>query len=124
VFPSTTTTNGDTDGRDGMGNICFTDDPDAHFCSLYEIENAMITTGVHFQNSFVESWVDIPGILGTRTGTETYVPSSWQHTANNCSAWGWPDGAYNGHTLDDDAKNVTNSSCDTVLPVACCKQMP
>ena len=57
VFSSAATTDGDQ-GRSGMNAICMSEDPEAHFCSLVEIETAWMNGGVRFEHPFNRAWVD------------------------------------------------------------------
>jgi len=131
VFPSTTTTDGDAGGRSLMGDICPTEDPNAHFCSVHEIENAWSTTGVYFHSSFQQSWVDYPTNLGTKVIKSDYnnADSSWASDSPNYkrgNCWGWTNNADDkyGVAIRDYAVTLESLSCDEALPLACCKQVP
>jgi len=54
VFSSGPSISGNAGGRSGLNKICSNADFSAHACTLYEIENAMKTTGVYF-NGFLSS---------------------------------------------------------------------
>jgi len=125
VFSSTTTTSGDAGGRDGMGDICPTEDPESHFCSLYEIENAWTTTGVFFHPTFLSSWVDLPLRLGTKqSDVDGYVIDSlWPSMETNCMSWSSDTLGTGTHILGS-AAAVSETACSDTLSVACCKQMP
>lgn len=62
VFASTTVITDVTTvgGRIGMGRICLGEDPVSHFCTVQEVEAALRTVGVVFQDSFTStsSWLD------------------------------------------------------------------
>jgi len=112
VFSSTATTNGNPGGRLAMNDICPSQDPDSHFCRREEIENAWITTGVYFDTSMQDSWV------------EAFYSSDWSEGANNCDAWTYETSGDNGHAIVNGAHSLTSRTCDTILAVACCKWMP
>jgi hypothetical protein len=126
VFPSTTKTDGDPGGRDVMGDICFTEDPDSHFCSLHEIEHAWVETGIYFTTPYTETWVDYPKELGTYypdSSTGLINPSAWAHWDENCN--GWMDNTEVGMgMMIDIARTVRKRFCNYSRPIACCKQMP
>ena len=109
VFPSTATTNGYPGGRSVIGDICPTEDPDAHFCSQEEIENAWGTTGVYFNNPFPQSWVD-------------YYTTWEAGVASNCGGWNLD--STTGKAIQENVSYAVPVSCVFNQPVACCKQMP
>lgn len=123
VFSSTTTTNANGGGRSGMNAICTAEDPDAHFCSLYEIENAYVSTGVYFRNPFNKAWVDNPTRLGTRISTpDAPYGSNW--IENNCGGWVSDTTEKYAHAIMDSARANGSGKCNEVNYVACCKWGP
>jgi len=125
VFPSTATMDGSAGGRDDMGDICFTQDPESHLCSLQEIENAWVTTGVHFSNSFSKSWVDNPSFLGTIYPDSSGDPrnSSWGSVGEygNCASWSLDIAGPYGTVILASGAEIFYEDCDSELPIACCK---
>ena len=134
VFSSGASISGNVGGRSGLNKICSNADSSAHACTLYEVENAMKTTGVYFKDPFTKSWVDTPAKLGTDiVSPQTYLivgESNW----DNLSCEGWTD-ANSSHyaTLIKPQgtgvvwanENVTyDNSCDSLNTVACCKWIP
>jgi hypothetical protein len=109
VFWSTDTTDGYAGGRSAIGQICPSQDPDSHFCSLQEIENAIGTSGVYFENPFSDAWLD--------------NFSTWQSETENCNGW-INNTSFDGQTIIAAARAPSTASCSTDQPVACCKQMP
>ena len=128
VFSSTAATDGSAGGRNTIGDICPNENPDAHFCSLQEIENAWATTGVYFSDPFSQSWLDNPPLLGTRYPDSNGDPktSIWSSTGDygNCGSWSFDIAGMKGTVIMDSALSVFSATCDSTLPVACCKQMP
>ena len=133
VFSSTTTTTGDLGGRSGAGSFCQLEDHDAHFCNVYEIEEAMVSTGVHFSDPFQTSWVDFPQLLGTYNpdiDTGRARRSDWYDEDypsdgyGNCGAWSSDNSANNGATIWESGDTPSTALCDQSLKAACCKQMP
>jgi len=126
VFSSTTTSDGNAGGRSLMGDICPTEDPDSHFCSLHEIENAWTTTGVYFNSAFQTSWVDVPVKLGSIHVLDSgqYSGSVWHGQDENCGSWNSSDSDYSGRVITDNASVVGGQNCGMPVPVACCKQIP
>ena len=62
VFSTSAKTDGsppDGGGRVGMNAMCSAEDPNAHFCTVQEVEFAMLRSGVYFNSSKTEeSWID------------------------------------------------------------------
>jgi hypothetical protein len=113
VFSTTATTNGNGGGRSGMGAVCIAEDPESHFCTRDEITNALLTTGVVFENPFPESWLD--------QVTQT-VGHSWADS-ENCFGWSATDSA-SGWVILSNAQNTGGPVCTSTRPVACCKWVP
>jgi hypothetical protein len=119
VFSSTATTDGNAGGRTGMNQICLSQDPASHLCSLEEIETAWVNRGVIFQSPFVRAWVDNP-ILG----------SNWYY--HSCTGWSYNGTVeYFGTWIDDNGQSVQvgdqynlKAWCNEVHPVTCCKSAP
>lgn len=132
VFSSSTTTTGNpaavvgASSRRGMTLICHIDDPDAHFCTAHEIENALLTTGVDFSGLAATSWLDH---MDLRTIYESYggdlYLSSWANAVNaprNCYGWHDTAAGYYGITIIEGGQYLTNGAlCTSELPVACCR---
>lgn len=109
VFPSTDPTDGYAGGRAAIEQICPDQDPDSHFCSLEEIENAIGTSGIYFENPFYAAWLD--------------NFSTWNSETENCN--GWIDNtSFDGLNIVPAARAISDAPCSTSQPVACCKQMP
>jgi hypothetical protein len=106
IFSSTAMTDGNGNGRRGMFEICHSEDPESHFCSMHEIDNALKATGVNFSPDLSDSWVD-------RIFT-------WSDT-DNCSGWTNIDPNQYGDQILADASNIKQELCADVQPVACCK---
>jgi hypothetical protein len=133
VFSTAASTNGSAGGRAGMNDQCLLEEPDSHFCTLSEIENAMMTGGVRFRSPFVEAWVDNPG-LGTVLTHQidgAYHDSRWQY--GNCQGWATNQSAYDAVILFNDATGVNTEGqggiyveahCQEVKRVACCRWAP
>ena len=111
IFPSTATTDGAAGGRSAIQQICPSEDPDAHFCSVYEIENAWATTGIFFSDPFPQSWVEKPD-------------EDWSSTGLDCSGWWNNSSTSGGAAIHINARFMDNMHCNTALPVACCKRIP
>lgn len=135
VFSSSATTTGDVGGRTGLGTICANEDPSAHACTLYEIENAMKTTGVFFRDPFTTSWVDTPAKLGTDIiNTQSYRitgSSDWRDlsclgwTTSDSTSYGTLIGAQASRVIWGDSGNLLyDNACNASNTVACCKMMP
>ena len=128
VFSSTATTDGSAGGRNTIGDLCPTEDPGSHFCSLQEIENAWAISGVHFSDPFPQSWVDNPTLLGTFYPDSNGDPRTSMWTSigeyGNCASWTNDIVGAKGIIIMGSAVSVFSVTCDTVLPIACCKQMP
>jgi hypothetical protein len=112
VFNAGYETNGDVGGRSLMGEICTNADPESHFCSMEEIENARVTNGVYFLVDFNASWADVVEI---NTG-------GWS-SGLNCSGW-TSDAGEGGFILSSFASSLDFVTCDNTADVACCKQIP
>jgi hypothetical protein len=112
VFSTKAKTTGDAGGRVGMGEKCAAEDPNAHFCEIGAIYNALTTTGVVFNISLEqETWVDAVGF-------ETDV--DWEGLS--CGGFNSEDGE--GYVLEPKATNVASQFCSSNLPIACCKWVP
>jgi hypothetical protein len=111
VFNTTVSVDGAAGGRSEMDNACFSEDPDAHFCHMDEIESAWIT-GVHFQSFFEPSWVD------------NFSGTNWADGIANCSGWILSDDFITGTTIYSRGTGFDNKTCDTVQRIACCKRIP
>ena len=123
VFPSTSITDGDAGGRSAIQQICPSEDPDAHFCSLCEIENAWATTGIFFSDPFPQSWLDYPSRLGTFVyRTDGYPERSDWYGSYNCD--GWTSKSPRGKAIYTSALYLASPTCAATLPVACCKRIP
>ncbi len=131
VFSSTATRDGNAGGRAGMNDVCVSQDTSSHFCSLPEIETAMMYRGVRFQSPFLKAWVDNP-TLGTvirHQATGTATNSVWEH--NICDGWTSNNGTIEGVWINDQAKGVSietfggtpfySAVCSQINHVACCK---
>jgi hypothetical protein len=130
VFSSTATRDGNASGRAGMNDVCVSQDASSHFCSLPEIETAMMYRGVRFQSPFLRAWVDNP-TLGTvirHQATGTGENSVWEHDI--CNGWTSNNGTIEGIWIDDMAKGVNievygglhmDAFCSQINHVACCK---
>lgn len=114
VFSSVGTTTGNGGGRSGMNAICSATDIESHFCTVYEIENALKSSGAYFSTPFSDSWAD---------------------NLSQTSLGYWYTGKCNGWTIDTiegTGYRITSSgvsldwttTCDAVLNVACCKWIP
>jgi hypothetical protein len=110
IFPSTATTDGDAGGRSGIHQICPSEDSDAHFCSVNEIENSWDTTGIFFSDPFPDSWVE-------------KTDENWAGSVD-CSGWKNNTSSVYGASIESNARLLDNTNCNTTLPVACCKQIP
>jgi hypothetical protein len=134
VFTSSSTTNGAAaDGRAGMGALCRVNDPDAHFCTLEEINNAFGSTGVVFVTPFPMAWVDMirHRNIARPNGADTYSTGNyyWRGVESsadpfyiqNCNGWTNANGASYGTIIMLNAENYTQVTCNQPLPVACCK---
>ena len=128
VFFSTESTNGNAGGRVGMDTICSNTDPSSHFCSIHEIENAWINTGVYFNTPLAETgWLDNPTMLGTTIVNQDLhiVSSDWQYTSSwSASCQGWTVYTDLGWAIESGANDVTQYSCNEVKKVTCCKWNP
>ena len=113
VFSSTTLTDGNPGGRDAMQNICFSEDPDSHFCSVDEISNAWVETGVHFTYPFTDTWVDNP-----------YLEGDWIFEDRSCGSWLENSAAVQGNLIFSTARNIVGRNCSAEHHIACCKRMP
>ena len=123
VFSSTATTKGGAGGRAGMNALCSAENPNSHFCSLFEVENAFISTGVYFVHPFSESWIDLPNKLGSRypnpdTGTVPINNSRWG--TYSCEGWTLVSDLNKGHSIGETASSTSTSACDETLQVSCC----
>jgi hypothetical protein len=118
IFPSKARTTGDAGGRIKIQRICPTEDPDAHFCSIREIENAWDSIGIYYDDQFPFAWVD--------DYYETYNWVDSQHSyspVNSCGGWLINDGKFNGGIINT-GREYRPGECDADLPVACCKRIP
>jgi hypothetical protein len=128
VFSSLATTDGTAGGRSGMNDICASEDPDSHFCSLNEIEYAWMIKGVKFNSNFSGAWLDSQQ-LGTvikhlATGQDTL--STWGRDYS-CGGWTSTD-SWGEFILDGGARLNWEGAdggiyiyCSEVHPVTCCK---
>jgi len=135
VFSSAGTTAGGGGGRSGMNQICANHDPASHFCSLNEIESAMMGGGVRFAPGFVDSWVDRL-YLGTQVTHQvdgSLHVSSWNY--NNCNGWTSNSNSIeavyilvDGMGINIEPDPATGQSfagfCNTSRHVACCRWEP
>jgi len=112
VFSSTSTTDGDADGRPGMNTICSNEESLAHFCTVDEVESAFKSNGVYFATLFHKSWVDAP--LAT---------SSWNDAYENCNGW-TSNSDPSGKAINHMASHVIEEPCNQNIQVACCKWIP
>jgi hypothetical protein len=135
VFSTDANTTGSGGGRSGMNFKCTDQDPESHFCTLPEIENAMMTSGVRFSTPFVEAWVDNPslGTVITHQVDGTAHISVWQH--NNCVGWNinlntqfgtviFDNGVGLSIELDPGTGQPSPRPCDLNRRVACCRWVP
>lgn len=112
VFSTTAKTTGMGGGRVGMYEKCAAEDPNAHFCEIGEIYNAVTTSGVVFNTSLTqETWVDAVGF-------ETDV--NW----SGLSCGGFNSEDNEGYVIEPKAADISSQLCSSNLPVACCKWVP
>jgi|GEM_PF-6973347 len=128
VFPSSSTTNGDAGGRSGMAAICEATDAESNPCTIEEIENAWIETGVKFAPFAGEIWVD-NAKLGTLVSFYDTPPGSeWAGSSSpgprNCNGWTSTSGTGFGLTLASNGQDINLEYCDANIAVACCKRSP
>lgn len=114
VFSTGFETGGNVGGRSFMGEICTNEDPNAHFCSMEEIENARVTNGVYFLVDFVSSWVDVID----------FSQGGWSDVGLNCAGWSSENDLHTGFVLSAFASSLDVVTCDSLARVACCKQIP
>ena len=109
IFSSTATTDGDA-GRPGMHAICSSEDPQAHFCDLLEIDNAKTKEGVYFAQPLVESWIDY----------------GWYSDTDNCNGWTTNAASpFMGDIIYNGAQDLWGEAlCNTTHPALCCKWIP
>jgi len=112
VFSLPLSTQGDVGGRPAIMDLCPTEDPESHFCSLEEIENAWAATGVFFSSSLENAWVD------------TFSATYWVSDTDNCNGWTSSDSAHSGYTISEYFVARATYGCHSSMSVACCKQMP
>jgi len=117
VFSTVAKTTGKAGGRVAMHAKCSAEDPKAHFCTNYEIQNAMLSNGVYFASSTTEeSWIDW---LDYKDTTGVY---DWSFF--NCKSWTYSAYPDEGITLNTNAYDFSSEYCETSLPIACCKWVP
>jgi hypothetical protein len=135
VFSTDANTTGSGGGRSGMNFKCTDQDPESHFCTLPEIENAMMTSGVRFSTPFVEAWVDNPtlGKVITHQVDGTAHNSVWK--INNCEGWNVALSDRFGAVILDNGVGVSIEidpatgmdsprPCNSNRRVACCRWVP
>ena len=111
VFSTTAKTSGAGGGRVGMNAKCAEEDPNAHFCTSTEVQNAASSTGVYFESSPSEdSLIDDIG-QGNLNG-------------DNCLGWTTNSSSLGGKILARNAKWIQSINCEVTLPIACCKWVP
>ena len=113
VFSTQAKTTGAGGGRVGMNAKCAAEDPKAHFCTLQEVHNAFLTSGVYFNTSTAEdSWID------NIDSTDVMIWNSY-----NCG--GWTNEAAGGRIVRRKAEGpLTTTDCTRSLPIACCRWVP
>ncbi len=135
IFSSSTVVDGNPGGRSAMNDVCASQDPASHFCSLTEIEDAWTSGGVRFQSPFVRAWVDNPylGTVVTYRITGSWVDSRWKDnlvcdgwSANNVSTEGtWIDNNGQGLNIEIASDGTyVHAFCNELHNVACCKTVP
>lgn len=127
VFSTTATTHRKAGGRSGMNAICSNEDPEAHFCSFREIENAWTTTGVFFDAPFNKSWVDFPRKLGAFVLSPDGSVQSSDWPSEVCRGWSYDNSGSTidvGKVIDNKAITIDNESCGEFHSVTCCKWSP
>ena len=125
VFSSTATTNGNAGGRTEMNAICSAVDPEAHFCTLMEIENAFLYNGVFFVAPYSEAWVDRHYQLGSiiaNTSDVRVTASDWMN--QNCQGWATDITVERASVITENAVATTSLDCSATRPVSCCKWGP
>ena len=116
VFTTSQTTNGNPGGRPGMNIICSNQDLESHFCSLYEIREAIFTKGVYFNAPFQEAWVDYLLVSNDRI-----------YFSSDGDCHGWTDTTnpnQQGQVFLAQAIGEGGVKCDSIRPVTCCKWIP
>ena len=111
-----------------MHKLCHDEDPEAHFCSVYEIEHAWSTTGVYSQHPFDYSWVSSPYTFGTLTLSSTtgrpIVDSTWENGDENCYSWESENNSHFANIVTASANDLTFGYCSDSHAIACCKWVP
>lgn len=134
VFASSTATGAaPAQARAGMGDLCSLDDPDAHFCTLQEINAAFGSAGVQFQTPFPAAWVDFirASTISRPNGVDNYTTTNygWRGAGNttdpfyvqNCNGWTNTAAGSYGTIIQSGAENYAQTTCNLSYPVACCK---
>lgn len=134
VFASSATTGAaPAQARAGMGDLCRLDDPDAHFCTLQEINAAFMGSGVRFQTPFPAAWVDFirSSTISRPSGSDSYSTTNygWRGVGNttdpfyvqNCNGWTNTAAGSYGTIIQANAENYAQTTCNLSYPVACCK---
>jgi hypothetical protein len=141
IFSSVATTDGNAGGRTGMDEICMSEDPASHLCSLAEIENAWVNRGVSFQSPFYRAWIDYPTLgsietnpLGPSSSYSYIIHGNWEYNNRTCMGWASNDIGDYGVWIDNNATginieyeregNYIPALCNEVHPVTCCKSAP
>lgn len=132
VFGTSTSYNGNPAtgyGRRGMHEACRLEDPESHFCSIQEVENAFRTTGVTFLTHGA-MWVDnvILGSLSDTYDGDWFAASDWYGGGSsssdyplNCGGWTQSTSAAYGFAINTGAISPSIAVCDSTHPIACCK---
>ena len=131
VFQTVATYNGSGPagyGRSGMHAGCRAEDPDSHFCTLQEIENAWKTSGVDFV-LVGQAWVDnaVVGTIDSGYSGDFTIVSDWYGGSAsgdypyNCNAWTNSTNTARGLIMNDGAISPATEACDDIHPIACCK---
>ena len=118
VFSTTAKTWGNAGGRVAMHSMCSAEDPKSHFCTVQEVQNAMLKNGVYFASSTTEeSWIDYIRYVESTGGYD------W--SSQNCQSWTDVPLHAEASTLDMNAYEINSAECDSnSLPIACCKWIP
>ena len=131
VFTTSATFNGSGPagyGRTGMHAACQAEDPDSHFCTIQEIENAWKTGGVNMMQ-VSQAWVDnaIVGTIDSGYGGNVSAASDWYGGNDstdypyNCNAWLISTNAGRGMIMNTGAISPAAEACDDIHPITCCK---
>lgn len=134
VFSTGAVTTGLAGGRSGMNLICMDQDPSSHFCSLNEIESAMMYGGVRFSLDFAEAWVDNVYLGSVITHQVDGVSHNSRWTRDNCEGWTENNIAVEATYILDDATGLNIEPdgagqyliglCSIERHVACCRWEP